>query len=170
MLKLCTAGSLASFQFHNGSFLFGSQNNPEGAGKELRKLGAERGEFRGHKIIYPWHLFPLLKRISTQRVTNSPVVRFDKNTYNLFPSMQRKPPRARSPDGIAINQRRLMRNLNAIGRIGDRGAVTRLVFSIKELRSRQLLIHLMRQAGLKINIDGIGNIFGRLEGSDRKAP
>jgi N-carbamoyl-L-amino-acid hydrolase len=71
-----------------------------------------------------------------------------------------------------INQRRLMRDLNAIGRIGigSRGAVTRLVFSVKELRSRQLLIHLMRQAGLKIHIDGIGNIFGRLEGSDAKAP
>ena len=65
-----------------------------------------------------------------------------------------------------------MRDLNAIGRIGigDRGGVTRLVFSIKELRSRQLLIHLMRQAGLEIHIDAIGNIFGRLEGSDRRAP
>ena len=73
--------------------------------------------------------------------------------------------------GISINQRRLMRDLNAIGRIGigDGGAVTRLVFSIKELRSRQVLIHLMRQAGLKIHIDGIGNIFGRLEGLDPKA-
>lgn len=71
-----------------------------------------------------------------------------------------------------VNQRRLMRDLNAIGRIGigNRGGVTRLVFSIKELRSRQVLIHLMRQAGLKIHIDGIGNIFGRLEGSDGKAP
>jgi N-carbamoyl-L-amino-acid hydrolase len=71
-----------------------------------------------------------------------------------------------------INQRRLMRDLNAIGRIGigNRGAVTRLVFSVKELRSRQVLIHLMRQAGLKIHIDGIGNIFGRLEGTDAKAP
>jgi len=65
-----------------------------------------------------------------------------------------------------------MRDLNAIGRIGlgNRGGVTRLVFSIKELRSRQVLIHLMRQAGLKIHIDGIGNIFGRLEGSHAKAP
>jgi beta-ureidopropionase / N-carbamoyl-L-amino-acid hydrolase len=72
----------------------------------------------------------------------------------------------------AINQRRLMRDLNAIGRIGigDRGAVTRLVFSIKELRSRQVLIHLMRQAGLKVHVDGIGNIFGRLAGSDAKTP
>jgi hydantoinase/carbamoylase family amidase len=71
-----------------------------------------------------------------------------------------------------VNKRRLMRDLNALGRIGigDRGAVTRLVFSIKELRSRQVLIHLMRQAGLKIHIDGIGNIFGRFSGSDPKAP
>src|SRR5687767_4529264 len=71
-----------------------------------------------------------------------------------------------------INQRRLMRDLNAIGRIGigNRGAVTRLVFSVKELRSRQVLIHMMRQAGLRIHIDGIGNIFGRLEGTDAKAP
>src|SRR5574341_267631 len=28
----------------------------------------------------------------------------------------------------------------------------------------------MRQAGLKIHIDGIGNIFGRMEGSEPKAP
>jgi hydantoinase/carbamoylase family amidase len=65
-----------------------------------------------------------------------------------------------------------MRDLNAIGRIGigSHGAVTRLVFSVKELRSRQLLIHLMRQAGLKIHIDAIGNIFGRLDGANPKAP
>jgi len=65
-----------------------------------------------------------------------------------------------------------MRDLNAIGRIGigDRGGVTRLVFSIKELRSRQVLIHLMRQAGLSIHIDAIGNIFGRFEGNDPRAP
>jgi acetylornithine deacetylase/succinyl-diaminopimelate desuccinylase-like protein len=28
----------------------------------------------------------------------------------------------------------------------------------------------MRQAGLKIHIDGIGNIFGRFEGRNRKEP
>jgi len=73
---------------------------------------------------------------------------------------------------IQINKRRLLRALNAVSRIGlgDHGSVTRLVFSIKELRGRQLLIHLMTQAGLKIHIDRIGNIFGRLNGSDPKAP
>jgi len=75
-------------------------------------------------------------------------------------------------NGATVNKRRLMRDLNAIGRIGigSHGAVTRLVFSVKELRSRQLLIHLMRQAGLKIHIDAIGNIFGRLDGANPKAP
>jgi N-carbamoyl-L-amino-acid hydrolase len=84
-----------------------------------------------------------------------------------------KTPAPRTPlDGVTINKRRLMRDLNAIGRIGigSHGAVTRLVFSVKELRSRQLLIHLMRQAGLIIHIDAIGNIFGRLDGANPKAP
>ena len=73
---------------------------------------------------------------------------------------------------VTINKRRLLRDLNAVSRIGigDHGSVTRLVFSIKELRSRQFLIHLMRQAGLQIHIDRIGNIFGRLNGSNPKAP
>ena len=65
------------------------------------------------------------------------VVQFDKNTYNRLPCMKRKPQGARSLNGIAINQRRLMRDLNAIGRIGigDRGAVTRLVFSMNSINS-----------------------------------
>ena len=69
---------------------------------------------------------------------------------------------------ITINKRRLLRDLNAVSRIGigDRGSVTRLVFSIKELRSRQFLIHQMRQIGLQIHIDRIGNIFGRLDGAN----
>jgi len=73
---------------------------------------------------------------------------------------------------IQINKRRLLRDLNAVSRIGigDHGSVTRLVFSIKELRSRQFLIHQMRQIGLQIHIDRIGNIFGRLDGANAKAP
>jgi N-carbamoyl-L-amino-acid hydrolase len=73
---------------------------------------------------------------------------------------------------VVINKRRLLRDLNAVSRIGigDRGSVTRLVFSIKELRSRQLLIHLMRQAGLQTYVDRIGNIFGRLNGAAARAP
>ncbi len=73
---------------------------------------------------------------------------------------------------VTINKRRLLRDLNAVSRIGigDHGGITRLVFSVKELRSRQLLIHLMRQAGLSVHIDPVGNIFGRLEGANKRAP
>ena len=73
---------------------------------------------------------------------------------------------------IPINKRRLLRDLNAVSRIGigDHGSVTRLVFSIKELRSRQFLIHQMRQIGLGVDIDRIGNIFGRLDGRNARAP
>jgi len=93
----------------------------------------------------------------------------------LICGRMKRPSAAAAPASLssfAVDKRRLMRDLNAIGRIGigNHGSVTRLVFSIKELRSRQVLIHLMRQAGLQIRIDAIGNIFGRLEGSDPKAP
>jgi beta-ureidopropionase / N-carbamoyl-L-amino-acid hydrolase len=72
---------------------------------------------------------------------------------------------------IAINKRRLLRDLNAVSRIGigDHGSVTRLVFSIKELRSRQFLIHQMQEIGLQVHIDRIGNIFGRLDGTNAKS-
>lgn len=72
---------------------------------------------------------------------------------------------------ITINKRRLLRDLNAVSRIGigNHGSVTRLVFSIKELRSRQFLLHQMRQIGLQIHVDRIGNIFGKLGGAHPKA-
>ncbi len=63
-----------------------------------------------------------------------------------------------------IHKDRLLRDLNAVSRIGlgEGGSVTRLVFSVHELRSRQLLVHLMNQAGLDVRVDAVGNVFGRL--------
>ena len=70
-----------------------------------------------------------------------------------------------------INKDRLLRDLNAVSRIGlgEGGSVTRLVFSVHELRSRQLLVHLMNQAGLDVRVDAAGNIFGRLA-AEREGP
>ncbi len=86
--------------------------------------------------------------------------------------VQRRKSASPASDDVTINKSRLLHDLNAVSRIGigDRGAVTRLVFSIQELRSRQFLIHQMRQTGLRIHVDRIGNIFGRLEGHHAKAP
>lgn len=87
--------------------------------------------------------------------------------------MKSERPHSPSPPlhDIAINKRRLLRDLNAVSRIGigDHGSVTRLVFSIKELRSRQFLIHQMQEIGLQVHIDRIGNIFGRLDGTNAKS-
>lgn len=82
-----------------------------------------------------------------------------------MPSPRAKEKARSLPERLAINKDRLLADLNAISRIGigDRGSVTRLVFSVTELRSRQLLVHLMTQASLKVHVDRIGNIFGRLE-------
>jgi beta-ureidopropionase / N-carbamoyl-L-amino-acid hydrolase len=82
-----------------------------------------------------------------------------------MPSARAKDKARGFPSHLTINKERLLADLNAISRIGigDRGSVTRLVFSVTELRSRQLLVHLMTQAGLKVHVDRIGNIFGRLE-------
>ena len=54
-----------------------------------------------------------------------------------------------------INQERLLRDLNTVSRIGlgEGGSVTRLVFSVPELRARQLLVHLMNQSGLDVRVD-----------------
>ena len=70
-----------------------------------------------------------------------------------------------------INKDRLLRDLNTVSRIGlgEGGSVTRLVFSVHELRSRQLLVHLMNQAGLDVHVDAAGSIFGRLAGG-REGP
>src|SRR5689334_4821055 len=86
-------------------------------------------------------------------------------TIPAMPSARAKEKAHGSPARLTINKERLLADLNAISRIGigDRGSVTRLVFSVTELRSRQLLVHLMTQAGLKVHVDRIGNIFGRLE-------
>jgi N-carbamoyl-L-amino-acid hydrolase len=76
------------------------------------------------------------------------------------------------PIHLQIDRERLLGDLNAISRIGfgERGGVTRLAFSVKDLRARQLLIHLMTRCGLKVQIDRVGNIFGRLSGGDPGAP
>lgn len=70
-----------------------------------------------------------------------------------------------------INKNRLLRDLNAVSRIGlgEGGAVTRLAFSAHEMRARQLLVHLMRRAGLEVRVDAVGNVFGRLPGT-REGP
>jgi len=51
---------------------------------------------------------------------------------------------------------------------GENG-ITRLALSEEELGARGYVTGLMQELGMKIKIDGIGNIIGRLEGTDSAA-
>ena len=52
---------------------------------------------------------------------------------------------------------------------GEKG-ITRLALSEEELKARGYVVGLMQEIGMKIRVDGIGNIIGRLEGTDAAAP
>jgi hydantoinase/carbamoylase family amidase len=66
---------------------------------------------------------------------------------------------------VRIDAERLHRDLRGLSRIGlhEDGSVTRLAFSVTELRARHYMIHLLQQAGLTVRVDGIGNVVGRIE-------
>ena len=67
------------------------------------------------------------------------------------------PPRRIDPD-------RLLGRLQALGRIGrdETGALTRLAASDADKAGRDTLVGWMREAGLTVQVDAIGNIFGTL--------
>lgn len=67
---------------------------------------------------------------------------------------------------VRIDADRLARDLRGLSRIGlnEDGSVTRVAFSVTELRARHYMIHLLQQAGLAVRMDGIGNLIARLDG------
>lgn len=73
---------------------------------------------------------------------------------------------------MQIDPDRLARDLRGLARIGlqEDGSVTRLAFSLAELRARQYMIHLLQRTGLQVRVDAIGNLIGRLEARGDPAP
>ncbi|MET2826091.1 Zn-dependent hydrolase [Mesorhizobium shangrilense] len=76
-----------------------------------------------------------------------------------------------SEEATLIDGRRLLRNLEALGQIGNSaaGGRTRLAYSPQDGQARELLLAWMREAGLSVCVDPIGNIFGTLRGCDDAA-
>lgn len=65
-----------------------------------------------------------------------------------------------------VNGKRLLETLNLISRIGiTSNGSERTAYSIKEIRAKETLVQLMKRAGLSISIDGVGNIFGKTQGT-----
>ncbi|MEG6586527.1 Zn-dependent hydrolase [Dendrosporobacter sp. 1207_IL3150] len=60
--------------------------------------------------------------------------------------------------------------IDKIATIGQDGhGVTRLAFSPDDIAAREYVVNLMRENGLTVRIDEIGNVIGRLEGTDPQA-
>jgi N-carbamoyl-L-amino-acid hydrolase len=73
---------------------------------------------------------------------------------------------------LQINSGRLWQSLMDLARIGAtaRGGVRRLTLTDADRRGRDQFVAWCREAGLSVEIDGIGNIFGRRPGADPAAP
>ncbi len=71
--------------------------------------------------------------------------------------MSRLTPPALAIDGATLMQR--LRELGAIGR-DEAGGLSRLALTEQDKAGRDCLVRWMKDAGLKISVDAIGNIFG----------
>ncbi len=70
---------------------------------------------------------------------------------------------------LRINGERLISSIRAMGSVGfnpETGGRTRLALTDEDKAGRDLLCRWMRDEGLEVKIDEIGNIFGIREGSD----
>src|SRR5919109_5601701 len=67
---------------------------------------------------------------------------------------------------MKIDRKRLQETVEELGRIGatERGGLTRLALSDEDKRGRDLMVRWMREAGLRVTVDQMGNIFGERPG------
>src|SRR5262245_55975666 len=73
---------------------------------------------------------------------------------------------------MKIDRKRLEQSMDDLGRIGatERGGLTRLALSDEDRRGRDLLVRWMREAGLRVTVDQMGNIFGERAGQPGQPP
>ena len=73
---------------------------------------------------------------------------------------------------MKIDRMRLEATIDELGRIGatERGGLTRLALSDEDRRGRDLMLAWMRQAGLRVTVDQMGNIFGERAGEAGRPP
>jgi N-carbamoyl-L-amino-acid hydrolase len=73
---------------------------------------------------------------------------------------------------LRVNPTRLGQRIEKLAEYGKtpEGGVHRLAFSEKDIQSREYILSIMEEAGLKTRIDEAGNIIGRREGTDFSLP
>src|SRR6202795_398680 len=73
---------------------------------------------------------------------------------------------------MRIDRRRLEQSIEELGRIGEtpRGGLTRLALSDEDRRGRDWMVARMGEAGLRVTVDRMGNIFGERAGAAALPP
>src|SRR3989442_616919 len=73
---------------------------------------------------------------------------------------------------MKIDRKRLERSMEELGRIGEtaRGGLTRLALTDEDKRGRDWMVARMREAGLRVTVDRMGNIFGERPGAAALPP
>jgi beta-ureidopropionase / N-carbamoyl-L-amino-acid hydrolase len=73
---------------------------------------------------------------------------------------------------MRINRDRLAESMDALGKIGEtpRGGLNRVALTDDDRRGRDLLVGWMKEAGLAVTVDQMGNIFGVRPGTDALPP
>src|SRR2546428_3025674 len=73
---------------------------------------------------------------------------------------------------MRMDERRLELSIEELGRIGQtpRGGLTRLALSDEDKRGRDWMVARMREAGLAVSVDQMGNIFGQRRGEAALPP
>src|SRR5438132_6637968 len=73
---------------------------------------------------------------------------------------------------MRIDRKRLERSMDDLGRIGEtpRGGLTRLALTDDDRRGRDWMVAHMREAGLRVTVDQMGNIFGERAGAEALPP
>jgi N-carbamoyl-L-amino-acid hydrolase len=73
---------------------------------------------------------------------------------------------------MTIDRRRLEQSIEELGKIGatPRGGLTRLALSDEDKRGRDWMVARMKEAGLRVSVDRMGNIFGERPGAEALPP
>ena len=73
---------------------------------------------------------------------------------------------------MRIDRKRLEQSIDELGKIGEtpRGGLTRVALTDDDRRGRDLMVRWMREAGLRVTVDQMGNIFGERPGAERLPP
>jgi N-carbamoyl-L-amino-acid hydrolase len=73
---------------------------------------------------------------------------------------------------MRIDRKRLETTIEELGRVGatERGGLTRLALSDEDRRGRDLMVTWMREAGLRVTVDQMGNVFGERAGEPGRPP